>query len=247
MSAEPVGYLDIADHYRRLITDKAISDGALLPSIRQVAEEWGVATKTAQRALKSLCMEGYAVSIPKRGYAAAYRTREFATLRVPVTGARMRGEIYSPEDQIVILSAEMTPAGGAVADVLGIEAGAPAIRRRGLIRRGDRVIRMSHSWFPAELADAVPELLDTHSTPPGSVARIEAATGRTTVITADGMSVDLTSLEQAQAFGVAQNEPVLVRTTVRHDGEGVIEYGTAWFPRDVVLTIEYTNPVVRID
>lgn len=247
MSTEPVGYLDIADHFRRLIADKTIGDGVLLPSIRDVSKEFGVATKTAQRALQALCMEGYATSIPKRGYAAAYRVHEFATLRVPVVGTRMRGEIYAPDDEIVILSAEMTSTGGAVADVLGVQAGSPAVLRRGLVRRGDRVIRMSHSWFPPELADVVPELLSTESTPPGSVARIEAATGRKTVVTADHMTVDLTSLHHAQTFGVAQNEPVLVRTTVRHDGRGVIEYGTTWFPRNVVLAVEYTDPAASAE
>lgn len=247
MSTEPVGYLDIADHYRRLIADKTIGDGVLLPSIRNIAEEWGVATKTAQRALKSLCMEGYAMPIARRGYAAAYRVHELATLRVPVSGTRMRGEIYAPEDEIVIVSASMTATGGAVADVLGVEAGVPAVLRRGLVRRGDRIIRMSHSWFPPDLADAVPELLTTESTPPGSVARIERATGRKTVITADHMSVDLTSLHHAQTFGVPQNEPVLVRTTIRHDGLGVIEYGTTWFPRNVVLAVEYTDPNAPVE
>ncbi|MEU4120555.1 GntR family transcriptional regulator [Kitasatospora sp. NPDC028055] len=240
MAPESVGYQAIADHYRRLIADRQIVDGQKLPSVRQIADKWGVATKTAQRALRALQMEGYASPVQGLGYQAAFRPHDFATLRVRVDGTRQRGEQYAATDEAVILSAGLTRTGGHEADILGIEAGAQAILRRGLVRRGDRVIRMSHSWFPAELADLVPELLTTESTPPGNVARIEAATGRRTEITQDHFAVDLTSLQHAEAFNVPQGQPVLERTTVRHDGLGVIEYGTTWWPRGVVLAVEYT-------
>jgi GntR family transcriptional regulator len=238
---DPVGYQAIADHYRRLIANRVIVDGQKLPSVRQMAEEWGVATKTAQRALTTLRMEGWATPVTGLGYAAAFRPDQVATLRVAVNGSRQRGEQYSSDDEVVILSAGMEATGGQDADVLGIEAGRPAVLRRGLVRRAGRVIRMSYSWFPPELADLVPELLEITSTPPGSVARIEAATGRSTEITADHFSVDTTTLTLAKEFGVPQGEPVLVRTTIRHDGEGVIEYGRTWFPRHVDLRLEYTN------
>ncbi|MEU3574674.1 GntR family transcriptional regulator [Kitasatospora sp. NPDC036755] len=240
MAPESVGYQAIADHYRRLIADRKIADGQKLPSVRQIAEQWHVATKTAQRALKTLQMEGYASPVQGLGYQASFRPHDFATLRVQVSGTRQRGETYADTDEAVILSAELTRTRGHEADILGVEPGTPAILRRGLVRRGDRVIRMSHSWFPAELADLVPELLTTESTPPGNVARIEAATGRQTEITADRFTVDLTTLEQSKLFGVPPREPLLERTTVRHDGLGVIEYGTTWWPRHVVLAVEYT-------
>jgi GntR family transcriptional regulator len=234
------GYQAIADHYRRLIADRQIVDGQRLPSVRQIADRWKVTTKTAQRALKALQMEGYASPVQGLGYQASFRPHDFATLRVRVDGTRQRGEQLAATDEAVILSAELTPTGGHEADILGIDAGTPAILRRGLVRRGDRVIRMSHSWFPAELGDLVPELFMTESAPPGNVARIEAVTGRRTEITQDHFTVDLTSLEQAELFGVPQGQPVLERTTVRHDGNGVIEYGTTWWPRNVVLAVEYT-------
>ncbi|MCX5079381.1 GntR family transcriptional regulator [Streptomyces sp. NBC_00513] len=241
MDPTEIGYLDITDHYRRLIADRQITDGARLPSVRDIATEWGVATKTAQRALKALSMEGYASAVRGLGYAATFRPHDFATLRVRVNGSRERGEAYAPGDEQRILSAKLTPAGGAVSEVLGIEPTDLAVLRTGSVTRAGRVIRMSHSWFPAELADLVPELLTTESTPPGNVARIEAATGRRTELTADHFTVDLTALQHVQGFGVAQGTPVLVRTTVRHDGQGVIEYGTTWFPRNVVLAVEYNE------
>jgi GntR family transcriptional regulator len=173
-----------------------------------------------------------------------YRPDNFATLRVPVSGMRIRGEIYAPDDQLKIVSAEMFATGGAVAGVLGVEAGAPAVLRRGVVHRGKRLIRMSHSWFPPELAELVPELLQVESSKPGSVARIEAATGRRTAITTDHMTVDTADLTLSRQFDIPQGEPVLVRTTTRHDGHGVIEYGMTWFPRYVVLAMEYTDPAV---
>jgi DNA-binding GntR family transcriptional regulator len=56
---EPVPpYERIADHFRQRIRSGELADGARLPSIREVAAEWGVARQTAAKVMASLRSEG---------------------------------------------------------------------------------------------------------------------------------------------------------------------------------------------
>lgn len=235
-----VTYAAIADHYKKLIADRVIEHGQRLPSVRKMAKEWDTTPTTAARALNALCAEGWARALAGSGHEAAYRVHEETTLRVTVHGARQRGEQFSPDDKQEIISAgwdEYT--GGRVADILGIEAGTRTLVRRGRVLRGGRVIRASTSIYLPTFADVVPEALIAE--PCGTVALFEQRSGRRTEITADHWTVDVASLPDAEMYGVEAGSPLLVRTTTRHDGHGVIEYGRTVWPRNVVIAYEYTD------
>jgi GntR family transcriptional regulator len=229
----------IIDHYRDLLTRRTDMYGDRLPSIRAIAKEFGVSPTTVQKAMRALQAEGLVLALDREGYQATYRVHDLATLRVPVAGTRLRGEVYAEGDLMEITSAAMTRTDPDAADRLGIATGDKAVCRRGLVRREGRIIRMGVSWFPPRLAELVPELLLAESSSPGSVARIEAVTGRGTWLTVDEFGVDVTGPLHFTAFGFPEGAPVLVRTTVRHDGEMVIEYGTTYFPRNINLRYEY--------
>lgn len=235
-----VTYAAIADHYKRLIADRVIEHGQPLPSVRKLAEEWGTTPTTAARALTALCAEGWARALPGSKHEAAYRVAEETTLRVAITGARPRGEQLSPDDQQEIISAGWDEhTGGRVADIFGIEAATRTLLRRGRVVRDGRVIRASSSVYLPEFADLVPEALIP--APCGTVMLFEERSGRRTEITADHWTVDVASLPDADQFGIRAGEPLLVRTTTRHDGHGVIEYGRTVWPRGVVVAYEYTD------
>lgn len=64
----------IAAHLRQEIAAGMYHpDGPSLPSVRRLTEEWGVARKTANRALKELADEGLIEMVPGLGYFAARR------------------------------------------------------------------------------------------------------------------------------------------------------------------------------
>lgn len=235
-----VTYAAIADHYKKLIADRVIEHGRRLPSVRKMAKEWDTTPTTAARALNSLCAEGWARPLPGVGHEAAYRVHEETTLRVTVVGVRQRGEQFSPDDKREIISAGWDEhTGGRVADIFSIEAGTRTLLRRGRVLRGGRVIRASTSIYLPTFADVVPEALIAE--PCGTVALFEQRSGRRTEITADHWTVDVATLPDAELFGVRAGDPLLVRTTTRHDGHGVIEYGRTVWPRDVVIAYEYTD------
>lgn len=60
-------YLQIARHYREQIEQGKLQSGASLPSVREMAEIWGVAHTTAARTLKALQDQGLVVSTPGFG------------------------------------------------------------------------------------------------------------------------------------------------------------------------------------
>jgi len=235
-----ITYAAIADHYKKLIADRVIQHGQPLPSVRKLAAEWNTTPTTAARALNALCAEGWARAIAGSGHEAAYRVHEETTLRVAIKGRRPRGEQLSPDDEQEILSAgweERT--GGLIADIFGIEAGTRTLVRRGRVTRGGKLIRASVSIYAPEFAEVVPEALIAE--PCGTVALFEQRSGRRTEITADHWSVDVATAFDAEMFGLRPGDPLLVRTTVRHDGLGVIEYGRTMWPRGVVVAYEYTD------
>jgi hypothetical protein len=51
--------------------------------------------------------------------------------------------------------------------------------------------------------------------------------------------VDVASEELAGIFEVPVGDPIMTRTTIRHDGDDVVEYGQAFTPRNVVVENEY--------
>jgi GntR family transcriptional regulator len=67
----PVGYVELAEILRARITAGTIRPGQRLPSERDLAQTYGVATKTARAALMQLRNEGLAQSV--RGYGVVVR------------------------------------------------------------------------------------------------------------------------------------------------------------------------------
>ncbi|GAA2033948.1 hypothetical protein GCM10009839_38070 [Catenulispora yoronensis] len=233
-----VGYRDIAEHFRSGILTGQVPFDQALPSVREVARRFGVTDKTAHHGLNQLVLEGLSRATP-RGFVVTYRIADTETLRVPIDGVRLRGFLPVDGEIKEITLAGLAPTPAAIADMFGIEAGEMSVLRQGRIVRHGRLVAHTTSWFPAKWAERVPELLTAASTAPGSVARIEAVLGHPTEVTHDRMEVSVTDKEMADLFNVPISDPVMIRTTVRHDRDSVIEYGQAVTPRNVVVENEY--------
>ncbi|MEU0372274.1 GntR family transcriptional regulator [Streptomyces sp. NPDC006283] len=73
-SGEPP-YLRIVAEIRRRIADGELTPGDRVPSIRQIAEQWGVALATATKALTTLRLEGLVETRPRAGTVVAGTAR----------------------------------------------------------------------------------------------------------------------------------------------------------------------------
>ncbi len=65
--SEGYPYERIAEHYRRLIKTGDLSPGSRLPTVRDIADEWGVARPTADRAISALRLEGLVTTAGRSG------------------------------------------------------------------------------------------------------------------------------------------------------------------------------------
>jgi GntR family transcriptional regulator len=227
-------YVQIQDHYRERIRSGEIGEGERLPSIAALAEEWGVAAATAAKAIGGLQVEGYV-------YSSTQGT--FATVGKGAAGgadlAMRRGRVARDGQRIEITQADVRPAPVYVAELLGLEpAGATVARREWITFDGPQPGRISVSWWPGELAAAVPRLATAEDGDP--LAWIFSATGRRPTIGRDYFEGREADVREARALGIRPGDAVLASTYLWSDDDGVIEYGEFVLPRKRVVSLAYT-------
>lgn len=229
----PPPYIQIQDHYRSRILSGEIAEGARLPSIAALADEWGVAPATAAKAMAGLGVEGYTITSPQG---------TFATVGKGAAGAHdlamRRGQTPGGGNRIVITEGDIRDAPAYVADLLGLEtAGARVARREWITYDGPRPIRLSVSWWSAGLAEVAPRLGTTDPGDPLEWIRTDA--GRTPIRGRDFFEGREADVREARALGIRPGDPVLASTYLWWDAQGVIEYGEFVLPRKRVVSFAY--------
>lgn len=148
------------------------ADGALLPTVTELAAQHGVSRVTANRALAWLETDGVAAASPRGYIAKPGRTvtgpqQWLAMARFPVSG------------RVGVLAAAMVDAPQYVRPLLGLE----PVRADGLtpVLRREQVhfdaagipFMLSVEWYPPRFAETVPELLGAEPLAgPGAAARL---------------------------------------------------------------------------
>jgi DNA-binding GntR family transcriptional regulator len=212
-------YLQIANSVRDQVLSGALAPGAELPSERELAAEWRVARPTAARALVELRRLGLvetrrgAKSVV-RGTAVAYGANDrYST-------SKDTGKVYGPNQHAKIVSAELMPPPGHVADALSLAEKDTVIRRHRVIIDGDEAIESSVSWFAGTLAETAPRLLQTDRIREGTTAYVEQVTGRTAVTARDRVCARRATAEESQALGLVRGSAVLVTEHLVLDRNG---------------------------
>jgi DNA-binding GntR family transcriptional regulator len=199
----------------------------MLPSIRQLAREWGVSDSTAERALDTLRAEGYVQSVHGVGtFVVSASTAMGFSGRDRLRTAKRTGRIYPPNERAVIKSAELVLAPDSIADALGVAAGARVIRRHRVTYRDDVPVSASTTWMYGELAQDAPRLLTTERITEGTAGYVQAMTGRAVARGLDQTSARLATEEDAADLGVPVGSPVACGRNWWRASDGyVIEYG----------------------
>lgn len=215
----------LADELRAQIAAGKYPIGSTLPRQIDVAGERGWSENTVRRAYAALAAEGLITSIRNRG--TIVNKLPHLSGRDRTSAVRATGKIYNEGEYAKITSAELVEAPADVAAVLGIEEGAPAIKRVRITYGPDDSPRSaSTSWYDGVHAEAAPLLLVAERIQAGSwhyleeQVGIQAATGRDTVgarlATAD--DADILDLELPAAIKEST-------TTLRTEDGAVVEYG----------------------
>ncbi|MFH9016449.1 GntR family transcriptional regulator [Streptomyces sp. NPDC017943] len=210
-------YMQVVQHFKQQILSGELKDGDRLPAVRQIAEDWNLAHATAAKVLATLRGDNLAVSMAGVGTIVqkVHRGAADRALRMLTTG-----KIYAPDEYAVITAAGLAPAPAHVAELLGIEEGAQAVRRQRVTHDPSGPVSASTSWFAAEMAELAPELLSTERIRGGTPSAIEAATGRRTHVVDERKTVGTATEEQAEALGIEVGSPVLIGRNTYRDADG---------------------------
>lgn len=225
-------YLQVVAALKAKIVSGELSHGDALPSVRELAAQYGISTATAQKVHRTLKAEGLAEA--RQGAATTVSTRRtlHRTAADRLEAALTTGRIYTDGEYAVITAADLSEPPPWIADLLDIEDGGQALRRERITHNADgSPVSASTSWFPAEFAETVPALLVRDRIIGGTVTAIEAATGRRSLASEEASGAGAATEEQARQLGIETGAPVLLGRNVWVDLQGdVTEVGESVAP-----------------
>ncbi len=221
-------YVQIIEHYRRLIAAGKLRDGDMLPSGREIAAEFGVSIATAAKVATGLQALGLVTARPGAGTAVtAPRPPSDRAQGGPIiiTLATSGPARSGAESRVREAGIAQAPPG--VAAQLGTGPLDEVIRRREVTVRDGVIAALLTSWFPGALAESCPALLDDAVPAGEGVAGFAPAWGE------DWLSARPPTSAEAREFGIKRGSPVLVAHSRRFDASDVV--------------IEYAELIARAD
>ena len=212
-------YVQIIEHYRQEIRAGRLQDGDMLPSGREIAAQFGVSLATAAKVATGLQALGLVTPRPGAGTVVtaprppADRARGGPLLITLASRSPVR-----PGDKARVLEAGLAQAPQTVAGQLGVEPFAEVIRRRQVTARDGVTAAVLTSWFPATLAEAIPDLLSkTRLT--DEISGYQPAWGE------DWVSARPPTSAEAREFSIKRGSPVTVVHSRRFGADdAVLEY-----------------------
>ncbi|WP_210744692.1 GntR family transcriptional regulator [Nocardia flavorosea] len=231
--------MQIAEHYRQLIKNGELSEGAKLPSVAEVAGDWKVATATASKALGQLRAEGFVRSNNQGTFVSIGHKQTTGPDRLQML--RATGNGFRPGETAEIVSSGMTAADNEVAESLGLPVESDVIQRRRIYRDDLGIVAVSTSWLPGDLADPAPELLSTAPLPKMTFGLVEDRTGRRVVRRRDLVAIRPAPSDVAEVLGVAVGADCLTMANLYWDENGdPTEYAVDFLARGRELSAEYS-------
>lgn len=236
-------YVQVANHYRRMILDGELAEGDQLPPFAEVGRQWRVATSTAARGIGQLAIEGY-VRVLARGTFVEPLRHGADTPRDQIARIRRARPAPASSDLDIVRFAELIRVPVYVADLLDIDPGGDVVRREWVVCAGRRPraepVALHVAWYAPELAASVPELLVTKPIAGGAIAMIEKATGRSVAHGEDHAHGRAADAREAAALGVPVGAPILAGAYLWNASDGtVLEYGEFCLPERRTIRYDY--------
>lgn len=237
----PPKYVQIADHVRARILSGEWGPGTEVPSERVLAAEWGVARPTATKALDELRREGLVIGRQGSGTYVAQPARFHRRANERYRRSSETGKIYPLNERAEIVVAELTSAPPTVVEMLRVE-GTRAVRRQRLTFRDDLPVELSTSWFEESMSESAPRLLLRERILEGTVAYVEAMTGRRARLARDRISARLATPAECDVLGLDLPSAVLVTNHLVLDADDLpLEYAESVAPPEA-WTVEHEYP-----
>lgn len=216
-------YLRIADELRARIVDGGVVAGERLPSISELAEEYGYSGGVAQRAYGILIEENLVVARPGAGYFVQSQEAPNVLLRHqrvgPGRGSPVRAMLAEQGVEATRRTESATArADAAIAARLGIAVGDPVVHT-GYVHLADGVpVQLSDSWEPMAVTGnsliVLPE-----AGPHGSIGVADrmAVIGIEVGLPVERVSARQATRQEAQRLGVQPGAVVLAVERTHYD------------------------------
>lgn len=223
---------EIADALRARILAGEFVPGALIPSVRDVADEYECARMTAMAALRILAEEGTTITIPQRGSIVALRAPSVSGPRERL-GRSVRGaNLFRPDEVPYMLSARREIGHPEALAAFGLERDAMIGLREYVVRdRAGTGLTYGMSWFPPGIWDQVPALHEETPIQGGAIAAIHEALGLEMTVPPPFYSADEAREAEAEILGVPEGSPVLLEVTQVLDPDGAVAEYAIWVHR----------------
>lgn len=221
----------VADDIRARIETGEYAPGQQLPTYDELAGAYLCSLAVVRKSVDLLKQQGLLITMQGRGSYVRERTRarrhgmdRYARSRWSSGAAILVAEASQQGHEATQLMREIgtVAAPAAVAERLGIEAGAPVhVRRRTTLIDG-RPNQLADSYYPPALAEAVPALLNEDTGPGGGFARIEDA-GHHLARIREEIALRMPTGPESAALKLPEGTPVaeLIRTTCDDQGHPV--------------------------
>ncbi|MBD0840260.1 MULTISPECIES: GntR family transcriptional regulator [unclassified Streptomyces] len=200
-------YEQIADDLRTRIANGEFGPGDLLPSGRDLAEQWGVSRATVVKAYDVLRLDGIVAARQGAGFLVTETPVARSAGGRRVGSTRLSGG--APYRRLGAPDRTVPPA--RVADALGLAPGEKALRRVRLTLLEDgSPDSLVTAWFPPSIADAAPRLSAKGPIVEGTTHYVRRQTGRSPVEGVDVTTVRLATEEEARLLEVERPAAVAV-------------------------------------
>lgn len=234
----------IAAELRARIRRGDYGPGERLPSIPAIAEMFGVAKQTVQRAIDQLRLEGVLITKPGSGtYVRGTRRRLNRLSRGRYGGRRGYHVNLAARYRQQLTQAGRAPAPPEVADAFGVADGTEMVVRRYVVRADDVPVEVGASWFRvSDAAGTSLEQMTAFGRP--LYQEVEEVTGRRYVLAVDQITARQPDREEAELLRIRPDTPVLHLLHVAYDAQRKpIEVAQATWPGPMTtLTDEYRIP-----
>ncbi|MBN3928935.1 GntR family transcriptional regulator [Streptomyces verrucosisporus] len=210
-------YEEIAESLRSRIAAGEFAPGEILPSTRDLAEQWSVSRATAVKAMDVLRNDGVVEARQGTGFVAT----ETPVAR-PAGGRRAgSARVAGGMPFLRVGTPDWVAPPVHVAEALRMDAGAKALRRIRVLQLPDG---SPHSyvvaWFPPDVAEPSPRLAQTAPIAEGTTRYVRRQTGRFPVEGTDVTTVRLAAEVEAEHLALSGPTAVAVVLHTAYDQEG---------------------------
>ncbi|MBD0737029.1 GntR family transcriptional regulator [Streptomyces sp. CBMA29] len=210
-------YEEIADSLRTRIADGEFGPGDVLPSGRDLCEQWSVSRATVIKAMDVLRGDGLVAARQGQGFHVRETPLARPAGRRRADAARVTGG--HPFRRLGKPVHEVPP--DRVARILDLAAGVSALRRDRLVLLDDGApLSLVTAWFPADIAEACPKLTQAGPIAEGTTHYVARQTGRSPARGTDLTKVRLAMSAEAGQLGRELPLAVAVVLHVAHDKDG---------------------------